>query len=88
MVDASSTLERESALDGDCTTLSRHVFQQFQGYSEQAQDLSAILNRIALAGKLIARRLSRAGLMEGALGFTGRRKCPGRIGEENGCVRQ
>ena len=49
----------------------RHVFQQFQGYSEQAQDLSAILNRIALAGKLIARRLSRAGLMEGALGFTG-----------------
>jgi fructose-1,6-bisphosphatase I len=29
------------------------------------------MNRIALAGKLIARRLSRAGLMEGALGFTG-----------------
>jgi fructose-1,6-bisphosphatase I len=29
------------------------------------------MNRIALAGKLIARRLSRAGLMEGVLGFTG-----------------
>lgn len=71
MVDTYATLEREPALDGDCTTLSRHVFQQLQSYSEQAQDLSAILNRIALAGKLIARRLSRAGLMEGALGFTG-----------------
>lgn len=71
MVDADIASERGFALDGDCTTLSRHVFQQFQGYSEQAQDLSAILNRIALAGKLIARRLSRAGLMEGALGFTG-----------------
>jgi fructose-1,6-bisphosphatase I len=29
------------------------------------------MNRIALAGKLIARHLSRAGLMEGVLGFTG-----------------
>jgi len=29
------------------------------------------MNRIALAGKIIARRLSRAGLMEGVLGFTG-----------------
>ena len=29
------------------------------------------MNRIALAGKLIARRLSHAGLMEGVLGFTG-----------------
>ncbi|TVQ10561.1 MAG: class 1 fructose-bisphosphatase, partial [Leptolyngbya sp. DLM2.Bin27] len=33
--------------------------------------LSALMNRIALAGKLIARHLSRAGLMESALGFTG-----------------
>jgi len=29
------------------------------------------MNRIALAGKIIARRLSRAGLMEGVLRFTG-----------------
>ncbi|MBD2020434.1 class 1 fructose-bisphosphatase [Leptolyngbya sp. FACHB-36] len=64
-------LDREYALDRDCTTLSRHVFQQLQSFSPDAQDLSAIMNRIALAGKLIARRLSRAGLMEGALGFTG-----------------
>lgn len=61
----------EFALDRDCTTLSRHVLQQLQSFGPQAQDLSAVMNRIALAGKLIARRLSRAGLMEGALGFTG-----------------
>lgn len=59
------------ALDRDCTTLSRHVLQQLQSFGPEAQDLSALMSRIALAGKLIARRLSRAGLMEGALGFTG-----------------
>jgi len=62
---------REYTLDRDCTTLSRHVLQQLHSFSAEAQDLSAIMNRVALAGKLVARRLSRAGLMEGALGFTG-----------------
>ncbi|KAM3097166.1 class 1 fructose-bisphosphatase [Phormidesmis sp. 146-12] len=62
---------RDYALDRDCTTLSRHVLEQLQSFSPDAQDLSALMNRIALAGKLIARRLSRAGLMEGVLGFTG-----------------
>lgn len=71
MVDAYQPLDHEFALDRDCTTLSRHVLQQLQSFSADAQDLSALMNRIALAGKLIARRLSRAGLMEGALGFTG-----------------
>ena len=61
----------EHSLDRDCTTLSRHVLQQCQSFSAEAQDISAIMNRIALAGKLIARRLSRAGLVAGALGFTG-----------------
>ena len=61
----------EQSLDRDCTTLSRHVLQQFASYTTEAQDVSAIMNRLALAGKLIARRLSRAGLMAGALGFTG-----------------
>lgn len=61
----------EYSLDRDCTTLSRHVLQQLQTYDSNAQDLSAIMNRIALAAKLVARRLSRAGLVEGALGFTG-----------------
>ena len=61
----------ESSLDRDCTTLSRHILQQLDSFSTEAQDLSAIMNRIALAGKLVARRLSRAGLVAGALGFTG-----------------
>ncbi len=64
-------LSYDYALDRDCTTLSRHVLQQLQSFGPEAQDLSAIMNRIALAGKLIARRLTRAGLVEGALGFTG-----------------
>lgn len=61
----------EYSLDRDCTTLSRHVLQQLKSFSADAQDLSAIMSRIALAGKLISRRLSRAGLMEDVLGFTG-----------------
>ena len=61
----------EHSLDRDCTTLSRHVLQQFESYTTEAQDISAIMNRLALAGKLISRRLSRAGLMAGTLGFTG-----------------
>ncbi|MFM7189834.1 MAG: class 1 fructose-bisphosphatase [Microcystaceae cyanobacterium] len=61
----------EQSLDRDCTTLSRHVLQQLQRFDADAQDLSSIMNRIALAGKLIARRLSRAGLMADVLGFTG-----------------
>ena len=61
----------EYSLDRDCQTLSQHVLQQFSDFSTQAQDVSAIMNRVALAGKLVSRRLSRAGLMAGALGFTG-----------------
>ena len=64
-------LDHKHAIDRDCTTLSRHVLQQLQSFSADAQDLSALMNRIALAGKLIARRLTRSGLVEEALGFTG-----------------
>ena len=71
MADVQQPLDQEYALDRDCTTLSRHVLQQIHNFSVEAQDISALMNRIALAGKLIARRLSRAGLMEGVLGFTG-----------------
>jgi fructose-1,6-bisphosphatase I len=70
-------LDYQYALDRDCTTLSRHVLQQFQSFPAEAQDLSALMNRIALAGKLIARRLTRAGLVEDALGFTGRTNVQG-----------
>ena len=61
----------EHTLDRDCQTLSQHVLHQFSDFTTQAQDISAIMNRIALAAKLVARRLSRAGLMAGVLGFTG-----------------
>lgn len=71
MTEAYQPLAQERAIDGDCMTLSRHVLQQLQSFSADAQDLSALMNRIALAGKLISRRLSRAGLMAGVLGFTG-----------------
>jgi fructose-1,6-bisphosphatase I len=71
MTEAIQPLAQERALDRDCTTLSRHVLQQLQSFSADAQDLSTLMNRIALAGKLIARHLSRAGLMENVLGFTG-----------------
>jgi fructose-1,6-bisphosphatase I len=70
-------LDPQYALDRDCTTLSRHVLQQLQSFSAEAQDLSALMNRIALAAKLIARRLTRAGLVEDALGFTGRTNVQG-----------
>ncbi|MEO0538149.1 MAG: class 1 fructose-bisphosphatase [Cyanobacteria bacterium P01_A01_bin.123] len=68
---------QEYALDRDSTTLSRHVLQQLQSFGPEAQDISALMNRIALAGKLIARRLTRAGLVEDALGFTGRTNVQG-----------
>jgi fructose-1,6-bisphosphatase I len=67
----------ETSLDRDCMTLSRHVLQQLKSFGPEAQDLSALMNRIALAGKLIARRLSRSGLVEDALGFTGRTNVQG-----------
>lgn len=70
-LDLSMNDATDKNLDRDCTTLSRHVLQQMQSFGSDAQDLSMLMNRIGLAGKLVARRLSRAGLMEGVLGFSG-----------------
>jgi fructose-1,6-bisphosphatase I len=70
-------LDHKFSLDRDCTTLSRHVLQELQSFSAEAQDLSALMNRIALAAKFIARRLSRAGLVEDALGLAGRTNVQG-----------
>ena len=71
MTDVQQIQEDGYDLNRDCTTLSRHVLEQLHSFGADAQDLSALMNRIALAGKLISRRLSRAGLMAGVLGFTG-----------------
>jgi fructose-1,6-bisphosphatase I len=76
-VDQFDHFDHKFVLDRDCTTLSRHVFQQLNSFSAEAQDLSALMNRIGLAAKLIARRLTMAGLVEDALGFTGRTNVQG-----------
>jgi fructose-1,6-bisphosphatase I len=77
MDDMAQVFDHKFALDRDCMTLSRHVLQQLQSFSPEAQDLSALMSRIALAAKFIARRLTRAGLVEDALGFTGRTNVQG-----------
>lgn len=68
--DTPQTEQQEHALERDSINLSQHVLQQLQSFSAEAQDLSNLMNRIALAAKLINRHLSRAGLMEGVLGLT------------------
>ncbi|NJN86675.1 MAG: class 1 fructose-bisphosphatase [Leptolyngbyaceae cyanobacterium SL_7_1] len=77
MADMEQILDHKYAIDRDCMTLSRHVLQQSHSFSSEAQDLSALMSRIALAAKLIARRLTRAGLVEDALGFTGQTNVQG-----------
>ena len=51
-------------------TLSRHFLSEHSHLSSDARELTAILDQIALGGKLISRDLSVAGLMN-ALGTTG-----------------
>ncbi len=70
-------LEADTTLGRDSMTLSQHVLQQLDSFGPDAQDLSAIMNRIAFAAKLVSRRLTRAGLVEDALGFTGRQNVQG-----------
>jgi fructose-1,6-bisphosphatase I len=70
-------LEADATLGRDSMTLSQHVLQQLDSFGPDAQDLSAIMNRIAFAAKLVSRRLTRAGLVEDALGFTGRQNVQG-----------
>ncbi|MEM9149974.1 MAG: class 1 fructose-bisphosphatase, partial [Cyanobacteria bacterium P01_F01_bin.3] len=65
------------ALSRDSMTLSQHILKQLQSLGPDAQDLSALMNRIAFAGKLVAKRLTRAGLVEDALGFTGNQNVQG-----------
>ncbi len=64
-------VELPSDLDRDCVTLSHHVRQQFSDAPATGQGLGVVLERIALAGKLILRRLSRAALEVNTLGATG-----------------
>lgn len=63
--------QSDRAMRRDFMTLTHHVLQQFDDYTPEAQDFSALMHRISLAGKMIARHLSKAGLVEDALGVTG-----------------
>jgi len=78
MADSSYQPATDDSLGRDSMTLTQHVLQQVaDGFGPEAQDLSAIMNRIAFAGKLVSRRLTRAGLVEDAMGFTGRQNVQG-----------
>ena len=46
------------------TRLHRHLFETERRYPQATGELSALLSQLALAGKRIARVLSRAGLAE------------------------
>ncbi len=60
------------SLSRDAMTLSRHVLQHFDDeFTADAKVFSALMSRMALAGKMIARRLGRAGLIEDTLGVAG-----------------
>ncbi len=63
--------EQETTLSRDFTTLARHVLTSLGNFTAEAYDLSALMSRIGLAGKMISRRLSCAGLLENTLGVTG-----------------
>ncbi len=69
----------DQELSRDVLTLSRHVLQRFEGSVSEAQDFSALMNRIGLAGKMIARRLGQSGLIENALGVTGEVNVQGEV---------
>ncbi|GAB4211371.1 MAG: class 1 fructose-bisphosphatase [Synechococcales cyanobacterium] len=63
----------------DFLTPSRHVFMQLGRYDTAAQELSALIHRISLAGKMIARSLSQAGLVADTLGVTGEVNVQGEV---------
>ncbi|MEN9246200.1 MAG: class 1 fructose-bisphosphatase, partial [Thermostichales cyanobacterium SRBZ-1_bins_19] len=63
----------------DFLTPSRHVFLQLGRYDAAAQEVSALVSRIALAGKMIARALSQAGLAADLLGVTGEINVQGEV---------
>lgn len=75
-----STIDKE--MSRDVLTLSRYVLQEFEEFTPDAQDFSALMNRIALAGKMIGRRLSQSGLVENTLGVTGSINVQGEVQQQ------
>ncbi|NLT35215.1 MAG: class 1 fructose-bisphosphatase [Gaiellales bacterium] len=58
------------------TTLTRHVFEQQKGHPQATGELTGILNQIALASKIMSRKVNRAGLAD-VLGYTGEENVQG-----------
>ena len=57
-------------------TLSRHIMEQQRDYPGATGDFTGLLTQIALAGKVIAREVNKAGLVN-ILGFTGAKNVQG-----------
>lgn len=57
-------------------TLSRHIREQQRDYPEATGELTGLLTQIALAAKVIAREVNKAGLVN-ILGFTGEKNVQG-----------
>ena len=57
-------------------TLVRHIMEQQRGYPDATGELTGLLMHIALAGKVIAREVNKAGLVN-ILGFTGEKNVQG-----------
>jgi fructose-1,6-bisphosphatase I len=57
-------------------TLARHIMEQQRHYPEATGDFTGLLTQIALAGKVIARAVNKAGLVN-ILGFTGEKNVQG-----------
>jgi fructose-1,6-bisphosphatase I len=57
-------------------TLARHIMEQQRDYPEATGDFTGLLTQIALAAKVIAREVNKAGLVN-ILGFTGEKNVQG-----------
>jgi len=57
-------------------TIEHHILEQQQFYPEATGDLTSLLYDIALAAKIIAREVNKAGLVE-ILGLTGKENVQG-----------
>ena len=56
--------------------LVHHIMEQQRGYPEATGDFTGLLTHIALAAKVIAREVNKAGLVN-ILGFTGQKNVQG-----------
>lgn len=57
-------------------TLNRHIMEQERNFPEATGDFTGLLTQMALAGKIIAREVNKAGLVN-ILGFTGEQNVQG-----------